>query len=138
MSLAEPLGGDPLRCEEYGYGLGRPTGILVLKYRSASVLEFGETREDFLHQLYWSPDGTLSAGARVLGPREAFWAHRAVTHEVRAADRQTVYRVCLREVPAGLGGLRAGPVRLDREAARLIEAICRPGHDEAAALEARA
>ncbi|MFC5814703.1 helix-turn-helix transcriptional regulator [Nonomuraea harbinensis] len=142
VSLAGPTGADPLRCEEYGYGLGRPTGVLVLKYRSATVLEFGESREDFLHQLYWSPDGMLSARhgaqAQFVGPREAFWAHRAVTHEVRAADRQTVYRICLREVPAALGGLRAGAVSVAPEAARLIEAIARPGHDEAAALEARA
>ncbi|MER7617941.1 helix-turn-helix transcriptional regulator [Nonomuraea wenchangensis] len=142
VTLADPVGTDPLWCEEYGYGLGRPDGILVLKYRSAAVLEFSEGRQDFLHQLYWSPDGMLATryGARTqfVGPREAFWAHRAVTHEVRAADRQSVYRICLREVPEALAGLRAGPVSMDPEAARLVEAICRPGHDEGAALAARA
>ncbi|MFG1947180.1 helix-turn-helix transcriptional regulator [Nonomuraea sp. NPDC048826] len=142
VSLAEPRSADPLRCEEYAYGLGRPTGVLVLKYRSAGVLEFGESREDFLHQLYWSPDGVLSTRygtqGQFVGPLEAFWAHRAVTHEVRAADRQTVYRMCLREVPQGLDGLRAGPVSLGPEIGGLIEAICRPGYDEDAALEARA
>ncbi|NBE98252.1 helix-turn-helix transcriptional regulator [Nonomuraea sp. KC401] len=140
--LTEPTGTDPLWCEEYGYGIGRPSGILVLKYRSAQALEFGESRQDFLHQLYWSPDGILStrhtARTQFVGHREAFWAHRAVTHEVRAADRQTVYRICLREVPASLAGLRAGPVSIDREAARLIQAIARPGNDEAGALAARA
>ncbi|MGW4796883.1 helix-turn-helix transcriptional regulator [Nonomuraea sp. NPDC004297] len=142
LIVTEPVGTDPLWCEEYGYGLGRPDGILVLKYRSAAALEFGETRQDFLHQLYWSPDGMLSTshGTRTqfVGPREAFWAHRAVTHEVRAADRQTVYRVCLREVPGALAGLRAGAVSVDREAARLIQAIARPAYDEAGAPAARA
>lgn len=132
---------DPLRCEEYGYGLGTLTGILVLKYRSAAILEFGQSRQDFLHQLYWSPDGVLStrygADARFIGAREAFWAHRAVSHEVHAADRQTVYRICLRQVPPMLGGLRAGAVSVDDEAARLIQAIARPGYDEREALAAR-
>lgn len=135
------FGTDPLWCEEYGYGLGTLTGILVLKYRSAAVLEFGQSRQDFLHQLYWSPDGVLStrhgADAQFVGAREAFWAHRAVSHEVRAADRQTVYRVCLRQVPEVLGGLRAGAVSIDDEAARLVQAIARPGYDEQAALVAR-
>ncbi|MGX1837134.1 hypothetical protein [Streptomyces diastaticus] len=95
-----------MRCQEYGYGLGRPEGIFVLRYQSEGPLEFGAiARQDFLHQLYWSPDGALSAlhggDARFLGPGEAFWAQRAVSHEVRAADRQTVYRICLRQVPPG-------------------------------------
>ncbi|WP_262379412.1 helix-turn-helix transcriptional regulator [Nonomuraea sp. PA05] len=142
VTVTEPVGTDPLYCEEYGYGLGRVEGILVLKYRSAAVLEFGESRQDFLHQLYWSPDGMLSTryGARTqfVGHREAFWAHRAVTHEVRAADRQTVYRICLRETPPALTGLRAGAVSMDPEAARLIETIARPSCEEAEAFAARA
>ncbi|PJT49653.1 AraC family transcriptional regulator, partial [Streptomyces albidoflavus] len=49
-----------MRCQEYGYGLGRPEGIFVLRYQSAGPLEFGAiARQDFLHQLYWSPDGAL-------------------------------------------------------------------------------
>ncbi|WP_231618552.1 helix-turn-helix transcriptional regulator [Nonomuraea sp. SBT364] len=141
VTVTDPTGTDPLRCEEFGYGLGRLGGILVLKYRSAAVLEFGESRQDFLHQLYWSPDGMLATrhGARTqfVGRREAFWAHRAVTHEVRAADRQTVYRICLREVPPALDGLRAGAVSVGQEAARLIQHLAGPGLDEAEALAAR-
>lgn len=132
---------DPARCEEYGYGLGRPDGIFVLKYRSAGGLAFAENRQDFLHQLYWSPDGVLAAmngpAAEFAGPREAFWAQRAMTHEVRAGDRQTVYRICLRELPAALAGLRAGLVSVGDEAARLIEAIGRPGCDVETARAAR-
>ncbi|MEV4803231.1 helix-turn-helix transcriptional regulator [Nonomuraea sp. NPDC049421] len=76
--------------------------------------------------------------AQFVGQREAFWAHRAVTHEVRAADRQTVYRLCLREVPPALGGLRAGAVSVDAEAGRLIQGLARPGLDPAEALAFRA
>ncbi|MCL6276323.1 AraC family transcriptional regulator [Streptomyces albidoflavus] len=132
-----------MRCQEYGYGLGRPEGIFVLRYQSAGPLEFGAiARQDFLHQLYWSPDGALSAlhgaEARFLGPGEAFWAQRAVSHEVRAADRQTVYRICLREVPAALAELRAGPVVVPEETGRLVRGLARSGVTEADALADRA
>lgn len=142
MSLTERYGSDPLWCEEYGYGIGSPGGIYVLKYRSAGVLEFGERRQDFLHQLYWAPGGVLTArhGLSVgfVGDGEAFWAQRAVSHEVRVTGGDLVYRVCLREAPPALVGLRAGAVAVDAEAGRLLRAIARPGHDEERALRARA
>lgn len=142
MSLTERFGGDPLWCEEYGYGIGTPGGIYLLKYRSAGVLEFGERRQDFLHQLYWAPGGVLTArhglSVRFVGEGEAFWVHRAVSHEVRVTGGDLVYRVCLREVPPALAGLRAGAVAVDAEAGRLLRTIARPGHDERRALEARA
>ncbi|WP_242901953.1 helix-turn-helix domain-containing protein [Actinomadura terrae] len=132
---------DPESCEEFGYGLGDPGGILVLRYRSADALAFGEGRQDFLHQLYWSPDGPLATthgpAVRFVGAGEAFWARRATSHEVRAGDRQTVYRICLREVPPALGDLRSGPVPIDAEATRLVVSIARRGCAEATALEAR-
>ncbi|MEU2661519.1 AraC family transcriptional regulator [Micromonospora sp. NPDC007220] len=141
VTVTEPLAADPVSCEEFGYGLGQPDGILVLRYRSVTRLAFGENRQDFLHQLYWSPDGLLSARhgrhTSFTGPDEVFWAHRAVTHEVQAADRQTVYRICLREVPAALDGLRAGVAAIDAEAARLVLALTDPGYDERDAPEAR-
>ncbi|MBT2209734.1 AraC family transcriptional regulator [Actinomadura sp. NEAU-AAG7] len=141
MSLTRHGAADPETCEEFGYGLGDPGGILVLRYRSADALAFGEGRQDFLHQLYWSPDGPLATthgpAVRFVGAGEAFWARRATSHEVRAGDRQTVYRICLREVPPALGDLRSGPVPIDAEAARLVTVIARRGCDEAAALEAR-
>ncbi|WP_211343162.1 helix-turn-helix transcriptional regulator [Actinomadura pelletieri] len=132
---------DPEICEEFGYGLGDPGGILVLRYRSVVALAFGESRQDFLHQLYWSPDGPLAtlhgSSVRFVGAGEGFWARRAVSHEVRAGDRQTVYRICLREEPPALDGLRAGPVPVDDEAARLITLLARRGCDETTALTAR-
>ncbi|MFA1543358.1 helix-turn-helix transcriptional regulator [Actinomadura monticuli] len=134
-------GQDPESCEEYGYGLGAPDGILVLKYRSAGGLALGENRQDFLHQLYWSPDGPLATmhgpSVRFVGRGEGFWAARAVSHDVRAGDRQTVYRICLREVPPALDGLRAAAVSVGAEAARLIPSIARRGCDETTALAAR-
>ncbi|QFG23999.1 helix-turn-helix transcriptional regulator [Actinomadura sp. WMMB 499] len=129
---------DPEDREEYGYGLGAPNGVLVLKYRSSGGIDFGRSRQDFLHQLYWSPDGPLGTSQGfITAPVEAYWVRRTVDHEVRAGDRQTVYRICLREVPAGLAGLRAGPVPIDGETARLIERLARRDCDEAAALAAR-
>ncbi|MEV7226743.1 AraC family transcriptional regulator [Polymorphospora sp. NPDC051019] len=142
MTVQEPVGADPHSCEEYGYGLGRPDGILILKYRSAALLDFGESRQDFLHQFYWSPTGVLATRhgtrTRFVGGGEVFWVHRAVTHEVRAADQQTVYRVCLRQVPPALADLRAGAAAIDDEAARLLPVIARKGCAEDTALTARA
>jgi len=137
----QPPSDAPETCREFGYGLGRTDGILVLKYLPGSPVDLGESRQDFLHQLYWSPDGALStwrgATARFVGPREAFWAHRAVAHDVRTSGWQTVYRVCLRQVPRALEGLSAGPVSIDAEATRLLQEIARSGHDEDEALLAR-
>ncbi|MGW4202391.1 helix-turn-helix domain-containing protein [Streptomyces sp. NPDC004726] len=140
-SVSAPGGADPVRCDEYGYGLGHPSGILVLRYRSAAPLDFGAIRQDFVHQLYWSPDGVMSTvyGGRsaFVGPQEAFWSERAVHHEVRVGDRQTVYRICLRQVPRNLAELRIGPVSVGAEAARLIRAVAAPGYPEDDALLAR-
>ncbi|MCX4386907.1 helix-turn-helix transcriptional regulator [Micromonospora peucetia] len=141
MTVTGPITADPVSCDEFGYGLGHPDGILVLRYRSVTRLAFGENRQDFLHQLYWSPDGLLSARhgghTTFVGPDEVFWVHRAVTHEVHAADRQSVYRICLREVPPALAGLRAGVAAIDAEAARLVLALTDRGYDERDAPEAR-
>ena len=138
---AAQFGADPISCEEFGYGLGPTTGILILKYRTAGQLEFDQCRQDFIHQIYWSPDGVLATEhgleAQFIGRGEAFWAHRAVTHEVRGGDWQTVYRIALREVPHGLSGVRAGVVTIDAEAALLIEEISKPAYDERQALAAR-
>ncbi|WP_198652977.1 helix-turn-helix domain-containing protein [Actinocorallia populi] len=141
MSLSGHFGADPDWCEGYGYGLGKPDGIHVLKYRSARTLEFGEARDDFLHQLYWSPDGLLGTLAgtdgRFVGPGEAFWVRKAVSHEVSGGAGQTTYRVSLREIPRALRDVRVAAVSVSAEAARLIQFIASPGVAEAEALEAR-
>ena len=141
MSLVTTFGTDPESCREFGYGLGTPGGILVLRYLSAGRLEFGESRQDFLHQLYWSPDGSLTAqhgsSTSFAGSTEAVWAQRAVTHAVHAPERQLVFRVCLREVPPALTGLRFGAVSISPEAGRLITELATPGYAEADALAAR-
>lgn len=140
-SATDPLTADPASCEEFGYGLGRPDGILVLRYRSAARLTFPEHRDDFLHQFYWSPDGMLATrhGRRssLVGHDQVFWVQRAVTHEVHAVDRQTVYRVFLREVPPALDGLRIGTATIDDEAARLVQSLTDDQHDDRTATEAR-
>ncbi len=139
-----PVGGllaDPASIEEAGYGLGEPDGILVLTYRAASALDFGGTRQDFLHQLYYSPDAVMivSYGDRVefVGAGEAFWAQRTVSHEVHAAAGQTVYRVCLREVPPQLAQVHAAMVSIDAEAGRMLREIARPGQPQSIGMSAR-
>ncbi|WP_246843206.1 helix-turn-helix transcriptional regulator [Allokutzneria sp. NRRL B-24872] len=121
------FGPDPVVCEEHAHGLGTPGGILVLVYHCEGRIDFGESREDFLHQLYWSPDGVLSTVGGFTSSREAFWARRAVTHSVAAADARTVYRVCLREVPPALRDLRVGAVSLSPSAASALRAVGRSG-----------
>lgn len=133
---------DPEHLAERGYGLGRPDGLCLLEYRASGVLAFPEARQDFLHQLYWCPDGLLwtrhGAEAGLLGPDRAFWARRGTTHDVRAGAGRTLYRLCLREVPDVLLGIPAGAVHLPPEAADLVRAIARPGVDTATGLAARA
>ena len=117
--------------EQFDYGLGRPDGLLVLRYRSAGPLDFGEGRHDFLHQLYFSPTGLLSCRqggvAQFVGPHQVFWVRRGVAHEVMAGEGQTVYRVCLREGPTVLRDLRVATARIDSEAATLLRALGAPG-----------
>ena len=133
--------GDPLRLEEFGYGVGPPTGILILKYLSAGGMEIRDGRDDYLHQLYWSPEAMLSvrygSTTGFLPSSEALWVHRGVTHEVMAPRPQTVYRIGLREVPENIDSRRISAVSVDATARELIAAIARPGQDEAAALIAR-
>lgn len=137
-----PGGHEPLACEEFGHGIGRPDGILVLRYRSTGLLDLGSMRQDYLHQLYWVPDGLLAAtraGVPVFsGPGEAFWAGRGVEHEVRASGQAVVYRVCLREAPPALRDCRAGAVRVEDAAADEVVGLARTGVSLDDALAARA
>lgn len=142
MSVSGHFATDPDWCEDYGYGIGRPDGIMVLKYGSTRALDFGQVREDFLHQLYWSPDGMLATltgqDGRFVGPREAFWVRKAVSHQVSAGADQITYRLWLRQIPPALKKARVAAVAVDAEAARLIRLLGAPGVPEAEALEARA
>jgi AraC-like DNA-binding protein len=140
---AVSLGGhEPLACEEFGYGIGRPDGVLVLRYRSTGVLDLGSMRQDYLHQLYWAPDGLLAAtraGVPVfVGPGEGFWAGRGTEHEVRASGQAVVYRVCLREAPSALQDCRAGAVHVEAAAEEISGlARTRVSLDDALAARAR-
>ncbi|GAA0962085.1 helix-turn-helix transcriptional regulator [Actinocorallia libanotica] len=142
MSVSGQFPTDPDWCEDYGYRLGKPDGIMVMKYGSTRALAFGEGRDDFLHQLYWSPDGMLGtlseADGRFVGPGEAFWVRKAVGHEVSGGAGQTTYRVLLREVPPVLKGVRVAVVSVGDEVARLIQYLATAGVCEDEALEARA
>lgn len=133
---------EPARYDEFGYGIGRPDGIYVLRYQVDDVLDFTSTRQDFLHQLYVAPAGMLSIRRGTTfgfaGPGEAFWASRSARHEVWAAPAQTVYRVCLREPPPVLHDVRSGIVALSGAATDAVVAISRDGVTQDAGRHARA
>lgn len=142
VTLTPPVGPDPLECDEFAYGLGDPGGIMMLRYLSGGALSFGACRQDFLHQMYWSPEGVL-AGTRNgrtwhIGGHEALWARRAVSHDVRAYGREHVYRICVRRTPPALVGLDYGVVQLSEDAVQALRLLSSPGLSTEAALEARA
>ncbi|QYJ02796.1 AraC family transcriptional regulator [Nocardioides panacisoli] len=128
--------------EEYGYGLGPPTGLMVLHYpRQAAVPDFPNSRNDFTHQLYWSPDGVLAAtrGSRTAfaGPDRAVWARRGAVVEVAALGRQRVLRCCLRQAPPAVADQASAVVGLSPRTAEGLLEIVRPGVTEARGLAVR-
>lgn len=129
--------------EEYGYGLGPPTGILVLRYPpSFTVPDFPEYRDDFLHQVFWSPDGVLcvrrGGTTRFLSSDEMLWVRRGVVAEVHGLGVQTVLRVCVRRAPRRLTRLAAAVLTPEEQVRLQLLALARPGVDEARALRTRA
>jgi AraC-like DNA-binding protein len=132
-----------IHVEEYGYGLGPPTGILVLRYPATGVVaEFPESRNDYVHQVFWSPDGPLAvrrgAATGFIGPGEALWVRRGVVAEVAALGVQTVLRCCVRQAPAALTDEASASLTMTETAAAAVLAIARPGVEEAAGLAGRA
>lgn len=88
-----------IRVDEYEYGLGPPTGILVLRYPpQPAIPDFPADRDDFLHQIFFSPDGVLTAhrgaNSRFLSSNEMLWVRRGAVAEVRGLGLQTVVRAC--------------------------------------------
>jgi len=129
--------------EEYGYGLGPPDGILVLRYPPRfTVPDFPEERDDFLHQIFWSPDGvlTLNRGGttRFASSSEMLWVRRGVVAEVRGLDAQTVLRVCVRQAPAALTTLGAAVLSPGPQVGAMLLSIARPGIAEEVGLRTRA
>lgn len=129
--------------EEFGYGLGPPSGMLVLRYPpTTTVPDFPDQRNDFVHQVFWSPDGVLTvrrgSSHRFLSPDEVLWVRRGVTAEIRALDVQTVLRVCVRQAPAALCGLSAAALDPGDAARESLLDVARPGVTEEAGLAVRA
>ncbi|GLY30368.1 AraC family transcriptional regulator [Kineosporia sp. NBRC 101731] len=139
---ARPSGGHVISCDEFGYAPGERGGILVARYRSSGPLEFGEGRQNVLHQLYFSPGGLVGArpgaGSQFVGPAEVFWVRRGVLHEVTAGRQQIVYRVGLREEPSALKHRRVGAAGIEPEAVALLRALGSSGVPAARAVKARA
>ncbi|WP_228387508.1 MULTISPECIES: helix-turn-helix domain-containing protein [unclassified Nocardioides] len=128
--------------EEYGYGIGPPTGMVVLRYRRAEGLSVADTRDDHLHWLYVSPDGVLCvrrAGATTyLAPGTGFWATRGHVHQIASLSAAGVLRVGLREAPPALSDLGAGPVEVPASVLSALLDVTRPNVSEEAGLAARA
>ncbi len=128
--------------EEFAYGLGPPDGILALRYPPADVItDFPESRNDFVHQVYWSPDGVVAVNrggtAAFAGPGHAVWVRQGVVAEVTALDVQTVTRFCVRRAPEGLTRHDATVLAMTPRAVAAATALVRPGTDEAGGLAAR-
>lgn len=141
LPLASSVG--EITVQEFGYGLGPPTGILVLRYPPDRIVpDFREDRDDFLHQLFWSPDGVLVArrgdSSRFISSGEMLWIRSGVAAEVRGLRSQTVLRVAVRCAPRALIALTAAALAPAEDVgARLLE-IARPGVEESEGLRARA
>lgn len=135
-------GGHDTLVHEHGYGLGPPTGVLVLRHLGADhPVTFSESRDDHRHQLFWS-DATVLAvrrGSRTahLSPRQGFWVRRGTTVEVMATSPGTVHVLCLRQPPPALGAVPAAVVRMEAEAQELLHTLCREATTEAEGLAAR-
>ncbi|TYL51389.1 helix-turn-helix domain-containing protein [Nocardioides sp. BGMRC 2183] len=132
-----------IEVQEYGYGLGPPTGILVLRYPPGSgVPDFPEDRDDFLHQVFWSPDGVLAlrrgTASRFVTADEMLWVRRGVVAEVHGLGVQTVLRACLRQAPQTLVDRAAAVLAPGQQVGARLQAIARPGVTEAEGLQARA
>ncbi|MDQ4114891.1 MAG: AraC family transcriptional regulator [Actinomycetota bacterium] len=128
--------------EEYGYGLGPPTGMLVLRYPpQGPVVDFPESRNDFVHQVFWSPDGLLAVRRGVttdfVGPQHALFVRRGVVSELGALDHQTVLRVCLRQMPKHLDVHAAARYTVTQDAADALLSVVRPGVSQETGLAAR-
>lgn len=144
-SLAAPRtasSSGEIAVEEYGYGLGPPTGILVLRYPPGhTVPDFPEDRDDFLHQIFWSPDGVLVVRrgdtSRFVSSGEMLWIRRGVVAEVRGLGVQTVLRICVRRAPEVLTGLSAAVLSPEEHVGVRLSALARPGVHEEDALRAR-
>lgn len=129
--------------DEFGYGLGPPTGVLVLRYPPLGAgTHFPEGRDDYRHRLFWSPDGILAVrrGARIthLGPHDAFWVRRGTDVEVSGSQHQAVHVLCLREAPVRLSSIPGASVPMDESARNAVLALCRRRVTEDDGLELRA
>lgn len=130
--------------EEFPYGLGPPDGILALRYPPTAgvVTDFPESRNDFVHQVYFSPDGVLAVGrggtTAFAGPTQAVWVRQGVIAEVTALEVQTVVRLCVRRAPDELLRHEATVLAMSPAAVDAVNRLVRPGTDERAGLAARA
>ncbi|MFT3854960.1 MAG: helix-turn-helix transcriptional regulator [Ilumatobacteraceae bacterium] len=76
------------------YGIGTQSGVRTLTFWMGHSSSFGEHVER-LHQLSWSPDGTLAAhtpdGRWILPPTQAIWLPAGVPHDVAVLGPASVH-----------------------------------------------
>lgn len=132
-----PAGPRDVVVTEHGYGLGPPTGVLVLDYRNpGGPVELPEVRDDFRHQLFWAPGDWLAVrrGGQVsfAGPGQGVWVPVGCSAEVRGGAGAGVRAVHLRQRPAHAPAHQVSVVGLD-ESARAAVTVLAAGAPEAAA-----
>lgn len=142
MSFTGHINASEVWVEEFGYGLGPPTGILLLRYPAAQgAIRFPEARDDYVHRLFWSPDAMLAVrrgGATAFtNAGQAFWVRRGSTVEIAACEPQTVYVVCWRQAVPELTALAAGCLRFSARGREIVLALTRPGVAEEVGLALR-
>jgi AraC-like DNA-binding protein len=142
QDVLDALGPYDAIVSEHGYGLGPPTGILVLLYAVPhGTVSLGDVHDDFRDQLFWAADGWLvvrrGAELSFAGPHQAVWVRRGTSAEVRGGSGHAVHAVMLREPPAVVAGLSVGLVGLDASA-RSAVTLLGHGVPEERGLELRA
>lgn len=128
--------------EEYGYALGPPTGALVLRYPPCGIVaDFPDERNDFVHQLFWSPDGVLAvhrgSTSRFVPRTEMLWVRKGAHAAVRALGVQTVLRLCVRQAPPVLSQLSAAALAPPSATGSALLSLAAPGVDDDTALRTR-
>ncbi len=142
LALPRASAAGGVEVQEFGYGLGPPDGLLVLRYPPGPVAtDFPEGRDDFLHQVFCSPDGVLAVrrgmGTRYLAAGELLWVRRGTVAAVRGLGSQTVLRACVRRVPEALLEHPAAVFAGDPARVELLVSVARPGVGESDGLAAR-
>lgn len=130
-----PLNGLPERdlapgelvVTEYGHRLGHPDGALVLRCTGPAPITFPAVRDDWRHQIFWAPGGSLALrrGSEVTWTTagEIGWVRRGGVVEVVSTERQEVVVALVRRAPDHLEEFPAGVCSITEEAGAALLAL---------------